>query len=427
MKKSATVSAVEVIETPAIETAISTVGERHLATNGIAVVITGAGKVKRVYPKVDDIDVKALGKESLITNNKILFEAIKGEFEKASITKGWISVQGFKLRFAPAGFEMYDMENHKTPIDLGETPTIMEVVKFIKKPSIKKLTENRKTVAPKKAEPKAEVVVVPELTDEEQRTAGLKNLATYARKDVRFVEEMRVALNDQIKNRKYRTQLGKLFKDFLEYRPATQKKNFPTFVKALREHLKGFDFTPAPIKAPKFTGLEELDYSGGIEIVAPKMVQNNPTKESVLYKTSAGKFIEMGKVKFLCHDILYNWPDYFVSIMKVAKDEMTIEQVVEDGLVQKDIFCEFEMKLIEAAPADKMLALIEEIYLWQEEVSPLEFVYNSTLKLKEKVKIYWPDMKVYYSGLVSKVSPLEVAYEFGEMLPVLQHQKVKTI
>lgn len=401
------------------------VGKRVLANNGSAVVITGDGKCKKVYPDVEDIDVNELNKSSLVNNNKILFEAIKGQEETVTLKKGWIGVKGFKLRFAPAGFEMYDMENRKTPIDLGETPTIDEVLKFLAKPTVKKLTENRKKVEPTTkqvvakavAEGKTEEAPVVEMTDEDRRASGLKLLQTYARKDFRFLDEMIAALRGVMTNRKYSVQLNKTVKEFTAFRPVTQKKNYPQFIKDLRAHLKEFDFTPAPVRAPKFTGLSELDYAGGITFIDPQ--------SNVSYVTASGTRIGVPYNVFLAHDILYNWSDYYVAIMYVARGQKTAAEMVEEGLVVKDIFCEFDKALLET-PNEEVTKLLRAIYDWQEEVTPFEFVFKPEgMKVGDKISVRWDDLKKSFSGIVKNVSPVEIAYEFGDLSHLLKHQSYK--
>jgi hypothetical protein len=408
-------------------------GKRVLSTQGDAVIITGPGTVKRVYPRIDDeADVTNLTKQSIGINNKLLREKLEASFPgEVKLNKGWLTVRGFRLRYAPAGFEMYDVQNFKTPIDLGETPEIKQVVTFIEKPNMSTLTKNR-TPAPKKPVPakpsqKSKTDVAPDkdapvivdnpepLTDEEKRAAGIKMINNYARKDARSVEVLRKEINMLVDNRKYRTQVNKLFSEFLTKRPAKQTAEFKDFIGTLRTHLKGFDFAPAPVKAPKFTGLEEIDYKGGIlESTDPFMVE---------YKNKGGKKLSATLVHFLLHDVLYNWPDYYTVIMYLANSKQPLEEILAGELVVKDIYCEFDKKVVEAYAAEPMLDLLYAIYEYQEEATPLQFVWDAKLKVGAKIAVKWTDLKTTYYGEVISNMPVEINYtDMAMELPLLKHQ-----
>lgn len=394
------------------------VGTRVLAANGQAVIITKDGKCKKVVtaPKVNEDELLELTKKASTTNNKVLFEKVKAVCEEAKMRKGWITAKGFRFRFAPAGFEMFDVENRMTPIDLGETPTVEEIAGFIEKPRLAKIIENRKKVEPKKEVVEEKPVAVAK-TDEDMRKDGLKIIRGASRKDFRYLTEIKGLLHDAVVNRKYRVQLGKMFKEVLSKTAATQKRNYDKTIAMVKEHLTTFDFSPARKVAPKFMGLEEL------VTVSLAVFPNEVSYKS----TEKGKMVTMPKTKYLAHDVLYNWPEYNVVIGKVSTGELSLQDALSNKTLDiSDKYFEFKKEMV-AVNNEDLNILLDAIYDEVGESSPLTFVYGTNYKTGTNVKVKWPDYKTSYKGKVTQNNPLRVRYEDGEVFEVLEHQKVTVL
>lgn len=403
--------------------------EAEHATNGNFYKITGEGKVKRVNSLSQINEVVDSGKQEANRFITTLYAFLKDRDDSTVRKKDRIICRDYLLGFGNAGFQINDRKNYGklcSDFDIA-FPTPKEVWEFISTPKVikrksaaeealdkdleKTLKKIRKNIKPESKDvqklqehfnphPKEEVDL------EELRKKAL-SMASRSSNPKRLAER----LAGFIPNRSFNVFLNKLIRQFEKGKMRGNK-----FRTEVIELIKTASFDDKPKPAPKWTGLPFYKLN---EVV----IEGNDVH---ITSDGIGK-MKVSKSEFLTRYILHTYPKTMVAIFKFLKKQITFEQVIKETYL-RDRFIGFSNEPLKGWN-EELYNLCLELLSKFEDANPLTVVYRNdipkdSIKIGDKIKVYWPDYFKFIQGTVLSISTgIEIRYTDGEIFHLYKHQQ----
>jgi hypothetical protein len=223
-------------------------------------------------------------------------------------------------------------------------------------------------------------------------------------------------IQNYVPNRKLRVRLGKLIRAY-----ESKEIRMPKLLSEMQVTVADVSFDERK-PAPKFLGIEFYDLVD---------VRESGTDHVSLVVRGERERIVTTKSDFLARYVLSQAPELMPLLMKVsAGQEYSITDLQEVDFVIKDKFVEYTEKNFSRINNNPYLLDICEEYLAHvQSPNPMNYVWGTTLKKGDRVRVQWLDYHTYHQGVVSNANdgPVRIRYESGEVINLFKHQPVKVI
>lgn len=417
-------------------------GNTFLADNGLSYERLDNGAVRRTYPDLPtDAELSKLDKGSVKQRMKALYALLRAEapdetVQKASGKETYIYCRGYKMRYTPEAFEMLDGHNFYRP-SVKFNPvdnSARAVADFIFRRNI-----NRE-VAEKVATEKTEITPLNQMHEAIAKAAIAKaNKVAVLKKEVvveKSLEDMRteaLALIAQARNRSLKpTALLEVIQNLVPFRTLkvrigkllrsyeNKEMRLPKLLEQLQLTVSDVSFDTRKA-APKFLGVDFYDLVN--------VTENGPEHLTLTPRT--GTKFTTTRSEFMARYVLSIDPDLMPMMMKVLDgQEYAISDLQEVDFVVRDKFVEYSEKAFSKITPNAYLEEVCNEYLAHvEQPSPLGYLWGTSLKKGDKVRVLWQDYYTYHNGTITSANdgPCRVRYEDGTTMELHKHQPVKLI
>lgn len=414
-------------------------GTTFLADNGLSYERLDNGAVRRTYPDLpSDDELRVLDKGSVKQRMKALYALLRAEAPAETVQKtGYVHCRGYKMRYTAEAFEMLDGHNFYRPSAKFDPrdDSAKAVADFIFRRNVRQEVAEKAAAAEKlpvtplnqmheamaqAAVEKAKKVavlkkeVVEEKTLEEMRTEALDLIAQTRSRIIKPLALLGVIQN-LVPFRTLKVRIGKLLRSY-----ENKELRLPKLLDQLHLTVSEVSFDTRKA-APKFLGVDFYD------VVS---VTDNGAEHLTLTPREGSKFTTT-RSEFLARYVLSRDCDLMPLLMKVADgQEFALDDLQEVDFTVRDKFVEYaEKSFSKITPNPYLEEICCEYLAHLDTPNPLNFVWGTSLKKGDKVRVLWQDYHTYHNGTITSANdgPCRVRYEDGTTMELYKHQPVKLI
>lgn len=378
---------------PKLEIDPEKVGTVAASTNGVYYKITAPGRVQRVNAVdvskfIKANDVSGLVAEEAEQNTRVLLGFLKKTIPETVFKRGYVYVSGYRIAFSSHGYEIVDTWNFSKRVNVNkfnnDYPDPESVLGFLNKHKGRKLD--------KPSLEEKSVIHLGKLSDKFKIGNGdspmLKKLKQQKLKEQ---EELRKA---------------KIERD----RKAAKRERQKEKMKRRQPLFRGL---PADeiVKAAKVRGKIVVTYQGPTK----KMDKTYP--EHLFF------------VEYLIREDMY--PRSMAMLMRIAtKGERFDLDKLSGTKFVVDPYVAYDPNVIKKSRfAPSLIKMCEEVLARNGDDHPLNLVYGSKLKKRQRIRVYYRDINMWVYGTITSSDRglYFMAEDDGEARPVYKHQKVETL
>lgn len=367
------------------------------------------------------------GKASMTAYHKFLKEQFPDDVIK--VKSNHIDIRGYRLTFNEAGLVVTDLAAYGRVVNFDDMPSPRAIADFLLpekrdrrfSPVEMKQAEERGKMAKAKAlkllKPESDKkpvksIKTPEVDDSllKSKKRALNLLGRIANKTSKR-EKLFEDIPGMIDCRRLKINITLAIK---RYRQG--KMRFPKLVQTVKDLIVAETFEPAPVKAPKFTG---LDYTW------EKVTDPRPDQPTIVVD---GK--EMSKGAFMVKHLLSRevQPEAMPQVVKYLKGAITADELLAKP-VQKDRYQAWEPDVLKNITQEQ-LDVLEELYYGFHIVPPYlrEYKYDG-LRKGSRLKVTFVEYCTVSEALVIELRQGVQLYfpEDDSIMPLIRGQKYRIL